>query len=126
MDELSIQYIAGFFDGEGSIGIYSNKTRSTCARTQLTQNKTKESLFVLDFLKNKYGGNISEQKTLSGGIKYNWQLNPKGVKVFLQDIFPYLVLKKNQALITLNWIDNRPKPRRNKKGMGKYIFIPIQ
>ena len=118
MLEITKQYIAGFFDGEGSIGIYSRKGRynGACLRTQLTQNKTSESLFILSFLKNKYGGNLSEQKTLSNSIKYNWQLNPKGVPLFLKDIMPYLILKKTQAQLALYWAENRPKVKRDGHG----------
>lgn len=127
--ELSLQYIAGFFDGEGSIGIYSRKDRynGACLRTQLTQNKTKESLFILSELKNKYGGNLSEQKTLSGGIKYNWQLNPKGVKQFLEDIEPHLICKKTQAKLALYWLKNKPNIKRDGHGrVVKFISKEIE
>ena len=118
MNKITKQYIAGFFDGEGSIGIYSRKDRynGACLRTQLTQNKTKESFSILSFLKNKYGGNLSEQKTSLNGIKYNWQLNPKGVKKFLEDIEPYLICKKSQAKLALYWLKNRPKVKRENNG----------
>lgn len=116
--DITKEYIAGFFDGEGSIGIYSRKDRfnGTCCRIQVVQNKTEDSTPLFNFLKNKYGGNISEQITLSNGIKYNWQLNPKGTKAFLLDILPYLKLKRKQALLALYWIDNRPKAKRSKSG----------
>jgi len=114
--KISSKYIAGFFDGEGCIGIYNRKDRynGTCSRIQLTQNKTKESSFILKYLLKKYGGNLSEQKTLSGNIKYNWQLNPKGTENFLKEILPYLILKRKQALLILMWIKNRPKIKRGK------------
>lgn len=120
MMKLTKEYIAGFFDGEGSIGIYKRKDRNkgngSCARIQLTQNKSKESTFILNQLMLEYGGNLSIQKTLSGNIKYNWQLNPKGVEKFLKDITPYLILKKSQALLILYWIKNRPLIKRDKSG----------
>lgn len=37
-------YIAGFFDGEGSIGIYKNGRGMHYLRTQLTQNSSITSL----------------------------------------------------------------------------------
>jgi hypothetical protein len=122
-EEISLSYIAGFFDGEGSIGIYTRKNRynGTQLRVQLVQNKTKKSSYILNFLKNKYGGNISEQKTLSGKIKFNWQLNPKGVLIFLTDIEPYLILKKTQAQFALHWLKTKPKIRRD--GKGRVLFF---
>lgn len=115
--DLSLQYISGFFDGEGCIGLYKRKdSNATTIRIQLTQNKSKESLYILNYLKTKYGGNITTQKTLSGKTKYNWQLNAKGIKIFLTDIFPYLLLKKSQAKLGLYWLKNRPKIKRDGHG----------
>ena len=34
--EPSLEYIAGFFDGEGSIGLYPNGQRTFYLRTQMT------------------------------------------------------------------------------------------
>ena len=115
--EITKQYIAGFFDGEGSIGIYFNSSKKGCSlRTQLTQNKDIYSTVLMGFLKENYQGNISEQKTLSGGIKYNWQLNAEKSSLFLQDIEPYLIIKKRQAQLVILWQKQRPKRIRDNKG----------
>lgn len=114
--ELTKQYIAGFFDGEGSIGLYFNSRNGCSLRTQLTQNKGKDSSKIMGFLKEKYGGNLSEQKTLSGGIKYNWQLNADKSTSFLADIEPYLILKKKQAQLVILWQKQRPKRLRDARG----------
>ena len=118
MKTITPQYIAGFFDGEGSVGLYHNSgvNMGACLRTQLTQNKTRESTELLSYLRDRYGGNISEQVTGSGFVKYNWQLNPRGIKAFLEDIGPWLVLKQTQAQLALHWLDNRPLRRRDNHG----------
>lgn len=115
---LSKIYIAGFFDGDGSIGVYSVKDSyaSLSFRIQLTQNKTKNSIKIFSYLLNKYGGNLSEQKTLSGNIKYNWQLNALKACRFLNDIKRYLILKKEQAELFVTWYKEKPKIRRDKLG----------
>ena len=116
--KITLQYIAGFFDGEGCIGIYSKAYRKGTFHlsTQLTQNKTKESKLLMNFLAKKFGGNISEQITLSKDIKYNWQLGSDNAVNFLEAILPYLILKKSQAIIAINWQKDRPKRIRDKKG----------
>lgn len=116
--ELTKEYIAGFFDGEGCIGLYHRKGRVNGAslRIQLTQNKSKESTTILYYLKDKYGGAISEQRTLSNNVKYNWQLAPRGSKVFLEDIIEHLIIKKKQALLALYWLENRPTMKRGDRG----------
>jgi len=64
----------------------------------------------------KFGGNLSEQITISNDIKYNWQLNADLAVNFLSKILPYLILKKDQADIAINWQRQRPKRIRDKMG----------
>lgn len=117
--DADIKYIAGFFDGEGSVGIYKNSSKKYPGfylRTQITQNKGKEVEGLMLFLKNAYGGNLGEQKTLSSGIKYNWQLGSDSAVRFLEDIKPYLILKKKQAEIAIAWQKQRPARVRDSMG----------
>jgi len=65
---------------------------------------------------NKFGGNLSEQTTLSGNIKYNWQLNSNKAAYFLEKIVPSLIFKKDQAIIAINWQKQRPEIIRDKRG----------
>jgi len=118
MKKITLQYIAGFFDGDGSIGIYSSKKtkNSFHLRTQLTQNKSEKAKLVMIYLIDKFGGNLSEQITISNDIKYNWQLNADLAVNFLSKILPYLILKKDQADIAINWQRQRPKRIRDKMG----------
>lgn len=118
MENTTLEYIAGFFDGEGCIGIYyRKKTKDRFhLRTQLTQNKNKNIEILMNELIKRFGGNLSEQITLSGKIKYNWQLNSDLAVKFLKDIYPYLILKKEQAIISINWQEQRPKRIRDKNG----------
>lgn len=118
MGKITLQYIAGFFDGEGSIGIYyRQKTKDGFhLRTQLTNNKNKDAQRLMSYLIDRFGGNLSEQVTLSGNIKYNWQLNSDKAVYFLKKIAPYLIFKKDQAIIAINWQEQRPKRIRDKRG----------
>jgi len=118
MEKITFQYIAGFFDGEGSIGIYyRQRTKDRFhLRTQLTNNKNKNAQRLMGYLMDKFGGNLSEQVTLSGNIKYNWQLNSDKAVYFLKKIEPYLIFKKDQAIIAINWQEQRPLRIRDERG----------
>lgn len=127
MDNLTLQYIAGFFDGEGSIGIYRQSNGGSLSyglRTQLTQNVSPASTKLIEELKNRFGGSMSTQHTFRVGvdesqklnIKYNWQLSSRNAVNFLTVILPFLVLKKEQAQIALIWQAQKPMPTRNAKG----------
>ena len=118
MEKTTLQYIAGFFDGEGSIGIYYRQKPKDRfhLRTQLVNNKNKDVQRLMTYLMNEFGGNLSEQITLSGRVKYNWQLNSDKAVYFLRKIRPYLISKKDQAIIAINWQEQRPPLIRDKKG----------
>jgi len=119
---MDTRYIAGFFDGEGSIGIYRALSKIDSypvrfhLRTQLTQNKTARSEELLRGLMKHYGGNLAEQLSLSGKIKFNWQLNSESAVRFLDDILPFLCLKYEQAEVAIAWQRQRPPLVRNALG----------
>lgn len=112
---LSPQYIAGLFDGEGSIGVYSNGEGTYYLRTQLTQNVGKASEDLMLELVNQFGGHHSIQDT-SHGRKFNWQLSSGKAAAFLAEIEPHLRLKKEQAEIVRLWWAQRPKQERDEGG----------
>lgn len=114
---FSLEYIAGFFDGEGSVGVYTyGRNKPYALRTQIAQNKNELSTKLFLYLKSRFGGNITEQKTLSGNIKYNWQLNAEKACEFLKIIEPFMHIKKEQAKIAIKWQTEKPKVFRDEKG----------
>lgn len=113
---VSLEYIAGFFDGEGSIGIYHRKGRGFHLRTQLVQNHSQNMIEIYNYLVENYGGNLSSSISITGKQKLNWQLNADKAVRFLNDICPHLRLKQDQALIAIDWQNQRPKVTRNAKG----------
>ena len=120
---ISLQYIAGLFDGEGSIGIYRCHGGRYLLRTQLVQNMYPEAKKVFGWLMGHYGGNASPQPTLSNKTNFNWQLNAHIALVFLEDIYPYLNLKKQEAKLAILWQRKRPVPTRDPR-TGWYVRYP--
>jgi hypothetical protein len=121
--EFQNPYIAGFFDGEGSIGIYKNGQGVFHLRTQLTQNVGAKSKELMQAMVDQFGGHFSKQKTLSGGEKYNWQLSSLPAMRFLKHIAPYLHLKESQALLAIIWQEQRPVPSRDARGRLKPYIV---
>ena len=118
---FSLEYVAGFFDGEGSIGIYKNKRNTYFLRTQVTQNINKETSELFVFLTNKFGGNLAKMRMecYRNGEVYNWQLNGKKAKTFLEKLIPFLHVKKEQAELAVAWQNYHPEPSRDEKGRMK-------
>ncbi|SRR6266568_4060094 len=113
---MDIQYLAGYFDGEGSISIQkwegvkrpgSNVTTSY----QLHIKVTNTYRVVLGEFQQRFGG-----KVMSRGVSkqfpnsrpvYDWAIGGKLARTFLTEILPYLVEKRPQAELTLQMPYNR-------------------
>lgn len=129
---MDIRYLAGFFDGEGSIGIYQNTSSSKInpdsgfyLKVQLTQNNHGNALEIFDYLKENFGGNVSHKKTLSGKDGLRWQIGSTKAVNFLKALLPFSVTKHDQILLALWWQGNRPEITRNEKGqvaLSSYDF----
>src|SRR3990172_4259095 len=118
LNTIGKEYIAGFFDGDGCIGIYRNKGckdstyksgfRKPCwTRVVNLSNSYKPLLIDVQEI---YGGRIRLVKKGLGqrypGRKckdvYEWTIGSKSDIIhFLEDISPFLREKKSQALIML-------------------------
>lgn len=91
MDKEKIAYTAGFFDGEGYIGLGFR------GRLEIRVVNTNKD--VLELFQKWWGGNIYTRKPQKNRkISYDWILleNEKVAK-FIESIYPYLVVKKNQV-----------------------------
>lgn len=120
---LSLPYVAGFFDGEGSIGIYKAYYRGKCVgyrlRTQLCQNRGEEANELMEQLSATFGGSASTQQK-----KLNWQLNAEKAADFLSQILPHLRMKKLQAEVAIAWQKSRPKVVRFPDGVKRFEVDP--
>lgn len=88
-------YAAGFFDGEGHIGIRMNGPYKSL---HISIGQT--SLPVLEWFQEFYGGNIYEYKNgTRGGSKPFWQWSIVGTRarIFVKQIRPFLRVKHDQA-----------------------------
>ena len=99
----SSEYFAGFFDGDGSMGIYyggKGAVRMCIA--------TNTYLPVLELYMDKYGGRINDKLPIRGQRKkcYQWTIGAKAaIRTFLEDIEPHLVEKKIQAQVMLGEVN---------------------
>lgn len=113
---LSIEYIAGLFDGEGSIGLYSNGGTGFGVRVQTVQNLSALTQPVWEELKDTYGGGISVVPSTSGRMKMNWAVSGESAVLFLEKLLPYLILKRPQAELICEWYRSRPPRQRDSQG----------
>ena len=94
----SIQYLAGFFDGEGTIGVYSQRRGiSSLMRLQAAAGGTDRR--PLDMLAATFGGNVVKHAPKGFGRKPQWVWEAYGrcAKQFLIAIAPHLIIKRKEA-----------------------------
>ncbi len=108
--ELSDEYIAGFFDGEGCIS--SNLTYTTGKYEKYPWVSVRISISntardVLEAIRDKYGGSVCSK---GGGKNKNcFHLRICGkdkMYKFLIAIYPYCIIKKEQISIALEFIES--------------------
>lgn len=89
-------YLGGFFDGEGSIGIFSG---SICARV------TNTDLAILHHFQDRWGGTIVSHTRATERRKecYQWKCYGPTAEKFLKDIFPFLREKRIQGFLALEY-----------------------
>lgn len=108
MDALDLSYVAGLFDGEGSVVITSCKRpygRSEYFSISAQVGMTDESSVRL--FQDEWPAHFSIRKR-NGGNEFSgyrdlwrWHIERKRAASFLRDIYPYSRLKKNQIDLAL-------------------------
>ena len=101
-------YIAGIVDGEGCITIIKRNVKrknGVFCFYQCLVIVTNANKKMLDFITKLYGGWISTNHKLKGNqkISYNWVCAGDNMRKLLNDILPYLIIKKEQAKLILQF-----------------------
>jgi len=97
---VNLQYVAGFVDGEGSIGF--SRSRTQLFPRVLVVNTNRD---ILEDFQKHFGGDIQKLYRAKSNWKqaYSWRIcNDKAVK-FISRISPYLKLKDKQAILMFCW-----------------------
>ncbi len=100
LTEAQASYIAGFIDGEGSIMVIGRKYG---AAIRLTASNTK--LLVLEWLCEVTGvGQVINTRIQKDNHRaaHNWVVNAQAAEAVIRQIEPYLILKREQALLALD------------------------
>ena len=120
VSSLTIQYIAGFFDGEGCVNIYQMKKGVKKDRIgyELSASVHNTNVKIIDILKNQFGGYVNKRVRNNNRWKtaYDWKLSSSKAYEFLKQIEPHLILKKEQARIAIEF--------QNLKKSKEFRFRP--
>lgn len=104
---VEISYIAGFFDGEGSVYIRVSKQNRKKEYHNLAVRLVNTNKEVMVFCREllKLDKDIVTKKYLTKNYRkvYELVLLTKEAEEFLEMLFPYLIVKKKQALLALEF-----------------------
>lgn len=109
---ISPQYLAGLIDGEGYLGLLPSRVKglkNPSFEPVIKIGMTGQSAYdIMYALKERYTGNIEQRSKLTTGGRIAYTINLKGKKRVAQviaDIYPYLIVKKPQAALLLEFCD---------------------
>lgn len=108
---LSHEYSSGLFDGEGCVSI--NKTKGTKDNPyrrsgfQLRVSVTNTNFEILYKLQETYGGKVYSRNKKNARTYGNWITVSNQCVYPLEMWLPFLIIKKNQALVALDFQKNR-------------------
>lgn len=96
LSEVELAYIAGIVDGEGCISMYRQNTTYFPRLNVVNTNRD-----LAEYLKKRLGGVIMERKRVKLCWKdsYEWQVQHQKAIDTVRMLLPYLLLKKEQALV---------------------------
>lgn len=115
-----LAYTAGLVDGEGCIKISINKPNKKNGgkldKHYLDVNVTNTNKEVIYWLKNEFGGSVYTTYGECQGKKHKqiwrWTIVSNQAKDFLKLIYPYFIIKKEQAKLGIEF-------QKNKKYMNQ-------
>lgn len=121
---MNIQYLSGLVDGEGFIGIAKQirKDRPSPAYRTIFQIANTHKL-LMDTLKQEFGGNVyiitREANDKGWKEQYVWHCYDTKTAELLPQLIPYLIVKKQQAILIIEFIKNKKTFKRKSLGVGK-------
>src|SRR5712671_4828910 len=99
-NEVLLAYLAGIFDGEGSVGFYSGG-KGRISRTYVFTMEVKMTYKpIIDLFYETFGGSVGFRKKYKSHYKDQWRwrvVGPKARDTFMQ-LKPYLRLKTIETI----------------------------
>jgi hypothetical protein len=104
-NKLILSYMAGFFDGEGYVGILKRKKKTAQSVSHyVVLSLGQKDGATMDWIVNNFGGRIHRVK-FDGS--YQWMCSDKKAYEVLKEITPFLKYKKPQAELAIKFYEER-------------------
>jgi hypothetical protein len=104
---ISPQYLAGFFDGEGSLRLQRGFSRRAPLSIRAEVKITNTNRLILETIHAEYGGKIRVKHNPTRPCYILYWSNMKHIKHLLSLLEPHLVLKRQLAVLMLEFLAKR-------------------
>lgn len=104
MNKNILLYMAGFFDGEGYVGILKRNRKKWNTEYFIQASIGQKDGGTMDWIIDNFGGHLHRVKRDNS---YCWIVSNKEAYRILKMIAPYLKYKKPQALLAIEYYENR-------------------
>jgi len=119
--KLDWAYLAGLFDAEGSFGIFKRRQKGRGAYTSTARISNTDNRVFL-WIVPRFGGGFSVTDRKDDKSEGVWTLSePRGLKGRqtrkdkLLCLIPYLIIKKERAVLFMEWVDNNHQMTKAEK-----------
>jgi hypothetical protein len=104
-EPLSCAYVAGLFDGEGTVGLYrqSGGRQSFQPAIRIGLKDDTRNRAVLTRLSLQYAVNVRR----SGGVVWFAITRRDTIREFIADILPYTIIKTTQLILLDAWLETK-------------------
>lgn len=117
-------YAAGFIDGEGNICIVKNNNGTIgCVGPTFNMRimANNDEIEPLVWLRERWGGSIRARKPRPNGkVHHSWYCFSRQAVVCLTDLLPYLIIKKQRAVLALKFQRSIHLPPDGKRHPTEY------
>lgn len=129
MNSIPPAYLAGFFDGEGYVGLASNTRRTSTRKAPKLSFQPKIAIgqkhpAVLLSIQESLGyGSITRHKTRFG-FTYRFRVHNRiDVIRFLEEVLPHVIVKREQVELMLKVLSNKDNL---KSSVGQRAFLKLK
>lgn len=105
----AVVYAAGFFDGEGCVGIYRRKMPASTRPHSVSIRIINTNPLPLQFIQKNFGGSIGAHRPKNPEFNrkptWQWRIGGEAGYEFLRSILPFLIVKAREVELCIAFRD---------------------
>ena len=117
-----LAYFAGIIDADGCISIHKNTSYGVSPYYSLRVTVAMTRNEAIELLGEIYGGSLTLRELKSSKIEYRWVIVSQQARKFLEDIYEFLRVKKDQAKVGIE-LEMRRKLAANYKSGSRAKYV---